>query len=164
MWAILKYKKNELNYLKNQLKLKLGDLPIIFIPKIRYQVLTNNKIKLSEKDILEDYLICYHKEFKNKNLFNILKNIKGLKYFLNEFQNNQKEIIKFVNYCKNNQDEDGYIKQSFFDFSNKTKGIFLTGPFANIIFSIIENQKKKLKVIVGNITTTVAKDSNYLYQ
>ena len=164
MWAVLKYKKNELNFLKNDLKRTLGNLPIIFVPKIKYQVLIKNKIKFKEKDILEDYLICYHKEFSNKNLYGILKNLRGLKYFLQNFQNNQKEIINFIDYCKNNQGKDGYIKQSFFDFSNITKGMFVTGPFANMIFNVIEKQKNKLKILVGNMTTTVTKNSNYLYR
>ena len=124
MWTILKYKKNELNILKNDLKKTLGQLPVLFVPKIKYQVKINNKIRYKEQDILEDYLICYHKNFTNKNLFEILKNLRGLKYFLTNFQNSQNEIVKFINYCKNNQDTDGYIKQKFFDYPNIKGNIY----------------------------------------
>jgi len=164
MWVILKYKKNELNFLKNDLKKTLGNLPLIFRPKIKYQKLIRNKLKVFEKDILEDYLICYHEKFKDSKILSILKNLKGLKYFLQSCRNNQSEIINFVDYCKENQSVDGYIKQSFFKFSKMKKGIFLNGPFSNMIFSVIENQKDKLNILIGNVKTTVKKDSNFLYR
>ena len=164
MWLVLKYKKNELSFLKHDLKKKLGNLPTIFIPKIKYQKIMRNKIYFVEKDILDDYLICYHEEFKKIKMLTILKNLRGLKYFLNESYNNQKEIVSFINYCKHNQCEKGYLKQSFFEFSNLSKGIFLSGPFTNMIFKVIDNQKNKLKILIGNMTTTITKDSNYLYR
>ena len=97
-------------------------------------------------------------------MLSILKNIRGLKYFLIDSKINQKEIINFIDYCKKNEDVDGYLKQSFFDFSNIEKGIFLSGPFTNMIFNVIENQRHYLKVLVGKITTTITKDSDYLYR
>ena len=164
MWIVFKYKKKELNFLKNDFTKKLGELPIIFRPKIRYQKFIRNKIKFFEKDILDDYLICFHRKFSNTKMLEILKNSRGLKYFLIDSQINQKEIIDFINLCKNNQGSDGYIKQSFFDFSNITKGMFLNGPFANIVFDVIENQKNKLKILIGNATTVIKKNSEYLYR
>ena len=143
MWIVVKYKKNELSFLKNDLKKRLGNLPTIFIPKIKYQKIMRNKICFVEKDILDDYLFCYHEEFKKIKILAILKNLRGLKYFLNDCYNNQKEIIEFIKYCKNNQSKDGYLKQSFFELSNLSKGIFLSGPFANMIFKVIHNQKKE---------------------
>ena len=44
------------------------------------------------------------------------------------------------------------------------KGIFLNGPFANMLFNVIENNQAKLKVLIGSITTTITKNSNYLYR
>ena len=129
MWLVLKYKKNELNYLKHDLKKKLGNLPTVFIPKVKYQKLIKNKIHFVEREILDDYLICYHEKFQNINMLTILKNSKGLKYFLADSKTNQREIISFIDYCKKNQDLDGYIKQSFFEFKNM--------PFV-----IFENSKK----------------------
>lgn len=164
MWIVLKYKKNEFNFLKKDLQTTLGNLPLIFQPKIKYQKLIRNKLHFLENEVLGDYLICYHEKFKSISTLSILKNIRGLKYFLKDSQNNQKEIINFIEFCKKNQDIDGYMKQSFFEFSNFEKGKFLTGPFTNMIFSVIESQKDKLKVLIGNATMTISKNTVYLYR
>ena len=161
---VLKYKKNEFNFLRQDFKRVLGDLPLIFRPRFKYQKLAKNKLQFLEKDILNDYLICYHEQFKSIKTLTILKNLRGLKYFLTNSQINQKEITDFINYCEKNQDSDGYIKPSFFEFSNMNKGIFLSGPFTNMIFSVIEKQKNELKVLIGKMKTTITKKSNYLYR
>ena len=163
MWIVLKYKKSEFGFLRQDFKKILGDLPLIFRPKFKYQKLVKNKLQFLEKDILDDYLICYHEQFRNIKMMTILKNSRGLKYFLLNSQTNQKAIVNFIDYCKKNQDENGYIKQSFFEFSNITRGKFLSGPFTNMIFSVIENQKNKLKILIGKVKTTITKNSNYLY-
>ena len=164
MWIVLKYKKKEFGFLKQDFKKMLGDLPLIFRPKFKYQKLVKNKLQFLEKDILDDYLICYHGKFQNINTLTVLKNLRGLKYFLADSKINQKEIIKFIDYCKKNQDVDGYIKQTFFEFSNMKKGMFLSGPFTNMIFNVIKNQRNKLKVLIGRVTTTITKNSNYLFR
>ena len=164
MWIVLKYKKKEFSFLKQDFRKILGDLPLFFRPKYEYQKLVKNKVQFLEKDILDDYLICYHKKFQNTNMLTFLKNLKGLKYFLVDSKINQREIISFIAYCKKNQDLNGYIKQSFFEFSNMKKGIFLSGPFTNMIFNVIRNQRNKLKVLIGKVTTTITKNSNYLFR
>ena len=164
MWIVLKYKKQEFNFLKKDFRKTLGDLPLIFKPKIKCEKFIRNKLHLLEKDILGDYLICYHKKFKDVNMLAILKNLRGLKYFLSDSKVNQKEIISFIEYCKKNQDNKGYLKQTFFDFSTVKKAIFLSGPFTNMLFSIIENQGPKLRVLIGKVTTTITKNSNYLFR
>ena len=164
MWVVLKYKKSELGFLEHDFKKKLGDLPIIFRPRIKYQKLIRNKLQFFENDVLDDYLICYHEKFKNLKILSILKNLRGLKYFLNHSHNNQKEIISFINYCKNNQGEDGFLKQSFFSIANKAKAKFISGPFAQIMFDVLDNQEKKLKVLINNLNITISKNStNLLY-
>ena len=164
MWVVLKYNKNELNFLVKDFKKILGNSPLVFRPKLKYQKLVRNKLQFLEKDILNDYLICYHEQFKSIKILTILKNLRGLKYFLTNSQTNQKEITDFINHCEKNQDSDGYIKPSFFEFSNMNKGIFLSGPFTNMIFSVIEKQKNELKVLIGKMKTTITKKSNYLYR
>ena len=164
MWIVFKYKKREFNLLKQDFRKILGDLPLIFRPKFKYQKLIKKKLQFLEKDILDDYLICYHEKFQNINMLTILKNSKGLKYFLTDSKTNQEEIISFIDYCKKNQDLDGYIKQSFFEFQNMKRGMFLSGPFTSMIFSVIENQRNKLKVIIGKATMTITKNSNYLFR
>ena len=164
MWIVLKYKRKEYGLLKQDFRKILGDLPLFFRPKYEYQKLVKNKVQFLEKDILDDYLICYHEKFQNINMLTILKNSKGLKYFLADSKTNQREIISFIDYCKKNQDLDGYIKQSFFEFQNMKRGMFLSGPFTNMIFNVIANQRNKLKILIGKVATTVAKNSNYLFR
>tara|TARA_B100001123_G_C15113947_1_gene948581 strand:- start:310 stop:810 length:501 start_codon:yes stop_codon:yes gene_type:complete len=164
MWIVLKYKRNEFNFLKEGLIKVLGKLPVIFRPKIKFQKLIKNKIKFIENDILEDYLLCYDEKFSKNNILNYIKNLKGLKYVLNNSKNSQKEITDFIEYCKNNQSDDGYIKQSFFNFDQIEKGIFLSGPFTNMFFNVIHKQRNNLKILIGNMTTTIKKNSNYLYR
>ena len=164
MWIVFKYKRREFSLLKQDFRKILGDLPLIFRPKLKYQKLVKKKLKFLDKDILDDYLICYHEKFQNINMLTILKNSKGLKYFLADSKTNQREIISFIDYCKKNQDLDGYIKQSFFEFQNMKRGMFLSGPFTNMIFSVIEKQRNKLKVLIGKATMTITKNSNYLFR
>ena len=60
MWIVIKYKRNEFNFLKQDFKKTLGDLPLFFRPKIKYKKIIRSKFKFIERDILGDYLICYH--------------------------------------------------------------------------------------------------------
>ena len=164
MWIVFKYNRREFSLLKQDFRKILGDLPLIFQPKFKYQKLVKKKLKFLEKDVLDDYLICYHEKFQDINILTILKNSKGLKYFLADSKTNQREIISFIDYCKKNQNLDGYIKQSFFEFQNMKRGMFLSGPFTNMIFSVIENQRNKFKVLIGKATMTITKNSNYLFR
>ena len=164
MWIVIKYKRNEFNFLKKGLTETLGNLPIIFRPKVKFQKLIKNKIQYIENDILEDYLLCYDGKFTKNNILNHLKNLKGLKYILGNSRNSQNEIVNFIEYCKSNQGIDGYIKQSFFNFDEIKKGVFLSGPFTNMFFTVINRQKNRLKILIGNMTTTISNNSNYLYR
>ena len=92
MWVVLKYKRNELVFLRQDFKKILGDLPLIFRPKFKYQKLVRNKLHFLEKDVLDDYLICYHEKFQNSKIMIVLKNLRGLKYFLTNSKTYQKEI------------------------------------------------------------------------
>ena len=164
MWVVLKYKNNELNFLKENLKKKFGQQLKIYQPKIKLQRLIKNKIKFLEKNLLEDYIFCYHEKFCDKKLILILNNSKGLKYFLKNCHTNQNEIIDFIQSCKKNESDDGYIKQEFFNFANFTRGIFIDGPFTNLVFNVIQKQNKRLKALIGNVKITIRNDSNFLYR
>ena len=98
MWIVLKYKKKEFDFLKKDLRKSLGNLPQIVCPKFKYKKLVKNKLLLLEKNILDDYLICYHEKFQNVNTLTTLKNLRGLKYFLINSKINQREIINFINF------------------------------------------------------------------
>ena len=58
----------------------------------------------------------------------------------------------------------GYLTPNFFKFMTIKKAIFISGPFTNMMFEIIEKQKNKLKILINNIVTTVSDKQNYLYR
>ena len=93
-----------------------------------------------------------------------MKFAKGLSFFLNGYYLNQKEIVDFINYCKSFEDEEGLITSGFFKSLLCNEAKFISGPFKNIIFKIIEKQKQKLKILIGDKITTISDKRNYLYQ
>ena len=164
MWIIAKYKLNELNILKKKFKDILGDDPEYFTPKIKYTKIVKKKFKKFQKSILEGYLICFHKKFHSKDIQNVLKYTKGLSYILEGFYNNQKDILDFIKRCKNFEDEEGFIKQDFFNFDNFTRAKFVSGPFTNIFFDILSKQSDKIEILIGKYKTTISKSSKLLYR
>tara|TARA_B100000029_G_scaffold516438_1_gene629847 strand:- start:1410 stop:1910 length:501 start_codon:yes stop_codon:yes gene_type:complete len=163
MWYIIKYKSSEEALLKEGLREKLGNEIKYYIPKIRYKKFFRNKFKITERKILDNYLICYHKEFSKKFILSELRYIRGLQYFLEGCNQNQKNINEFINFCKSFEDDEGYIKPDFFAQCSFKKGKFFSGPFINTIFDIISYQKNKLKVSFGKLTATINKNSKYYY-
>ena len=87
-----------------------------------------------------------------------------MEYFLQGYNQNQDNIIQFIEYCKTFENEKGYLTQSFFHTIITKKAKFISGPFTNMIFEILEKQKNKLKILVGNIVTTMPNNINYLYR
>ena len=163
MWIVAKYKSMEFEFLKKEFCKILGEKPKFYSPKIKYQKLINKKLKNFRKYLLQGYLICYHSDFVDQKILSKLKYIRGLNYFLNGCSLNQNEIIRFIDHCKKNEDSEGYLKQDFFNFSNKTRAKFVSGPFTNMMFEIIENQKNKMKILIGNKTAEISKNSNFLF-
>ena len=160
MWAILKFDKKNLSNLKRDFSIKLGNGVKFYIPKIQLKKFTNKKIMLCEKLILGDYLFCFHEKFSKKSITTSLQYCKGLKYILNDFFNSQNEIENFINKCRENENEQGYISPSFFDFINKKNYEFMSGPFSNMIFNIISQNKLSLKAFIGDYRITVSKKDN----
>jgi len=164
MWLVAKIKKKELGTFKKEL-IKRFDSEIKFYnPKIQIQMSVKNKIKKFEKFILENYIFCYHKSFDQGNIINKFKFLKGLEYFLTGYNQNQDEIVKFISHCKSCENQEGYLSQTFFKTILKRKAQFVSGPFTNMIFEIIEKQKNKLKILIGNIVTTIADNKDCLYR
>lgn len=162
MWIVAKYNTKELGLLKRDFKKSLGDSVRFYIPKIKYQKKIKNKLKYCEKFILEGYLFCYDFKFQNQTILNSLKYTKGLKYFLQNSKNDQKQITSFLDYCKKFENKEGYITQGFFNDKNIKKVKFLEGPFANMVFDIISKNKDNLRILIGSIETIIKKDT-YLY-
>ena len=101
MWIVAKHNHKEFNTLLLELEKKIGKELNYYRPKI----LISYKPK-KYKYILSDYAFFYNENFKNNNLVLQLKNIKGLKYFLNFYKTEQNSIKSFINFCKNHEDED----------------------------------------------------------
>ena len=155
MWAILKFEKNNLSLLKDDLNKKLGQNTKIYIPKIRIQKFQNNKLKSKEINLLGDYMFFFHKNLKEKKIINSLRYTRGLKYFLNGFNQSQKEIEKFIEKCKVSENQDGFLSKEFFELELNKKYKFSSGPFSDKIFQIINLQRNRIKVLIGNMKTTI---------
>ena len=164
MWVVAKIKKNEIETFKKNIINRSREDIQFYCPKIEYHQYFRNKVKRFEKFALENYIFCYNKKFSDSLFIDKLRFVKGLDYFLNGYYQNQNEIIKFIRYCKCSENNKGYLTQAFFKTIITKKAKFISGPFANIIFEIIEKQKNKLKIIVGNVVTTISDNSNYLYR
>ena len=164
MWVVAKIKKREIEIFKEELIKKTGKDIQFYCPRIEYHQYFKNKVHRFEKFVLENYIFCYHTNFSKSIFMNKLRFIRGLKYFLNGYCQNQNEIIKFIKYCKYSENNKGYLTQTFFKSIITQKAKFISGPFTNMFFKIIEKQKNKLKIVVGNIVTTISDNSNYLYR
>ena len=164
MWVVAKIKIKNLNAFKKDLVKKVGNDIEFYHPKIEYHRYFGDKIKRFEKLILENYIFCYHERFQKSSFVNQVKFLKGLEYFLHGYNLNQNNIIKFIKYCKSFENEKGYLTQSFFKAIISKKAQFISGPFTNMIFEILEKQKNKLKILVSNIVMTIPNSTNYLYR
>ncbi|MDC0529777.1 hypothetical protein OAN91_00470 [Pelagibacteraceae bacterium] len=162
MWTIIKFDKKKLSLLKKDFSEKLGKDFIIYNPKVFLQKYKNNKLINKEFDVLGDYLLCFHKNFKDKNTLNNLKFCRGLKYFLEGFIQSQTDIEKFVNKCKSSENKDGYLSQNFYQLKINGQYKFSSGPFVEKIFKIINLHKNKIDIFMGNIKTTIKKQ-DYLF-
>ena len=114
MWTILKFKKNNFNFLTQELSKKFGANIKVYSPKILIEKYKNNKIQRKELNLLGDYFFCYHEDFDKKSFLTKLKFVKGVKYFLEGFESSQIEILEFIDKCKNLENKDGKITQNLF--------------------------------------------------
>ncbi|MDC3089838.1 hypothetical protein OA346_01145 [Candidatus Pelagibacter sp.] len=160
MWAIIKINKKNLSLLKKDFLIKLGSDVKFFIPKLKLNIFNKSKILTKESFLLGDYILCFHEGFAKKSILSSLKYSKGLKYFLTDFFSAQKEIEKFILKCRENEDDKGYIKSSFFDLKKSKDYEFISGPFTRMIFSVINENKINLKILIGNRIATVSKERN----
>ena len=63
--------------------------------------------------ILGNYLLIFHEKLKDEFFSNRLSFVKGVDIVLKGFELSQKEIKFFVEKCKKNENEDGYLVQDF---------------------------------------------------
>ena len=163
MWIVAKVKLKNLNTFKKNLIEKLGKDIQFYHPKIKYHRYFGDRVKKIEKFVLDNYIFCHHVKFKKSSYVNEVRFLKGLEYFLNGYNQNQSEIIEFIEYCQAFENKEGYLTQAFFKTISIKKAKFISGPFINMIFEILEKQKNKLKILIGNIITTIPDKKNYFY-
>ena len=154
MWIIIKFKQNQFYTLKQEFKKKLEIEPNFFFPKLKLQKIKKNKLISYVSPLLGDYIFCFHPKFSNENILRNVNYLKGVKFLLNGFRNYQKDIPNFINRCRSSEDENGYIKQTFFNFVAIDKIKFLSGPFTNIIFKVLKRQKNSMQVSDGNVNVS----------
>ena len=73
------------------------------------------------------------------------------------FSSSQEEIVKFINKCKKFENRNGYIEQNFFQLQENSKYKFASGPFIDTIFKIISIQQNRIKILMGDLKTTIKK-------
>ena len=88
--------------------------------------------------------------------------VKGIQLVLNGYNENQKNLKDFVENCKSNENEDGFLKQSFFNNLMRSKIKFHSGIFSKLIFEVIEDKKRELKVLSNKIKFKISKDQQNL--
>lgn len=159
MWTVFNINHKKISFLKKDLYEKLGENFIIYSPKLLVQKYKNNKLVFKTTNLLGDYLFCYHSSFKNPaNLIN-LKFIRGLKYILSSYLQSQEDIKNFINNCKKLENDKGYLDINFKKIDNNKNIKFLTGPFAEKIFKIVNLKKNKIKILIGSIKATVSRQN-----
>ena len=150
MWLVIKLKKNCISdILKGSLRKLLVTDPELYSPKISRQIIKGNKFYEKDQCILGNYIFIFHEKFKNNSFINKLNFIRGVDFVLKGFQYFQKEIDFFVNKCKKNEDQNGYLIQDFFVNTLGKKIKFHSGPFINFVSELINVQRNKISVLAG---------------
>ena len=158
MWVVLKFDRKRLNFLKEDFNRKLGKDCVFYDPKMLIQKFKGNKLSKIEFNVLGNYLFCFHKNFSVSNLYNELNFCRGLKYFLDGCFQCQREINDFIIKCKSLENKEGYITSNLLNLHENKKYIFSSGPFTEKIFKIINLQKNKIDILMGNLKTTINKE------
>ncbi len=163
MWAILKFDKKSLSLLKNDICKKLDKKVEFYNPKIQLKKNLKKKFLNNEISLLNDYLLCFHKDFSKKSVLTSLKYCRGLKYFLTDFINSQNEIEKFISKCKQNENSSGFINPSFFEQKKNEKYEFMSGPFKNFVLNIFKENESAIFGMIDDYKITVSKN-NYFFK
>ena len=147
-WVVAKINKNQESVFKFSIKEKLKEEFEIFYPKIF-------KKNFKYTNLLGDYVFLK----TNSNFtINKFKNLKGLKYYLNNFQCDQENIESFITNCKEHS-ENNILTLKFFTNLKLKKIKFKDGPFKNFLFDIFR-KNKKIFAIYKNISINITEDNN----
>ena len=163
MWLVVKFNNGQEKLFKQEVLKKIKNI-IIYKPKIRINFFKKNKIFFKEKSLTENYLFCFSKEFSNEKILYNVSKTKGLNCLLRGEKFYQNEVSKFINDCRFNEDENGFIQKEFIELSFSKLYKFNSGPFANLLFKLIEKNKKQIKILIGNKNVFLKKNISYSYQ
>ena len=119
MWAVFKYKKDNYELLRSNLKKAFNDKIVFYNPKISFIKKISKKNKIITKYVLEGYAFCFYEKFGQTDILSKIKYTKGLKYFLNGYLFNQNQIEEFISLCKKNENKNGNLNQAFFFYFRK---------------------------------------------
>ena len=163
MWTVVKIKKNyKINNLKINLKKVLMSNPKLYSPKILQQTIKGNKFYHKNYYILGNYLLIFHEKLEDKFYLNKLNFVKGIDVVLKGFEYSQKEINFFVEKCKKNENNKGYLVQDFFINNLNDKIKFCSGPFVKFAINLIEVQRNKISVLAGKYKILINRKNNFL--
>lgn len=155
MWAVFKSNPKQLELMKKEISNKLKGKTKYYSPQIQVQHYLKNKLVNRRLSLLGDYIFCYNESFNDDNILNTVKFTKGLKYVLQGHNSFQKDIERFIELCKKNENKNGFLNLSFMSLKLNVKYKFVSGPFSNKIFEIIKFQKNKIDIILGQIKTSI---------
>ena len=158
MWIIVKYDNIKKNLFKKKILKKFDEDVIFYNPKIEKIRTIKNKNYSLEINLLGDYIFCFSKNFEKKENINKIKYTIGLKHILNGHTENQKEIKNFIYKFKKYETREGFLTSDFFSIKNNKNYKFNNGPLKDLIFKVIEIQKNRLRVLMGNKQAIVSKN------
>ena len=157
MWTVIKFNNNYSEILKQKLVEKLGEDTKFYLPKIKIKKLRKNKFVDKDLSLMGNYFFCFNDKFQDLKILRSLKYLKGINYFLAGYMNSQTEINNFISKCKEFEDDKGYVSHNFVKLCTEAKYKFISGPFFEMIFKIINLQKNSIKILLGNFETTIKK-------
>lgn len=157
MWTVIKIDKKKLFGFREDLKKKFGNNFQIYYPKLTIQNYQKNKLEEKSVNLLGDYLFCFHVKFSDSSNINQMKFFKGVKTLLYGFKESQNEINNFIRNLKSLENKNGYITQSIYQTEVNKIYKFTSGPFTQKIFKIIDLNKDKIDVLIGNIKTRISR-------
>ena len=111
MWIVAKYKTKELELFKKNLTLKIGQNIKFYLPKIKYQKIVNNCKIIYGKTILENYIICFHPRFSDKQF---------LKQLNVTFRRDPTNFRPRINKLNSQKDKEQKAKGAYFFLDSET--------------------------------------------
>ena len=69
----------------------------------------------------------------------------------------QTEIIKFINSCKNSENNKGYVQNNFFNIKIENNYKLKTSVFTNRAFEIMKFHKNRIEMMIGNLKVSAKK-------